>query len=185
MKTELVHTVFFTIALVLAAAAQEMAPAFGGAKPPFLLLVALCAALRPDPEPQPGEPRRGRRHAAGWIAVALAAGAFADALDELPFGCMAVFAVFACAAARLARGAALNLPPMLAGLITGAFAAPCQEAWLNLWLPSAGAPALVRFFAAAPVAAAAGAALFAVMPKIAKHIGLDGVVRRDERRSRA
>jgi len=121
----------------------------------------------------------------GWLAVALAAGAFADSLDGLPFGCMAVFAVFACAAARLARDAALSLPPALAGLIIGALAAPCQEAWLNLWLPSASAPALVRFFAAAPAAAAAGAALFAAMPRIARHIGLDGTVQRDVRRSRA
>ena len=121
----------------------------------------------------------------GWLAVAIGAGAFADSLDELPFGCMAIFTVFACAAARLARDAALSLPPALAGLIIGALAAPCQEAWLNLWLPSAGAPALVRFFAAAPVAAATGAALFAAMPKIAMHIGLDGAARRAERRGRA
>ena len=184
MKTELVQTVFFTIALVLAAAAQEMAPAFGGAKPPLLLLVALCAALRPDPDPPPGAPRR-RGRSMGWLAVAIAACAFADSLDGLPFGCMAIFTVFACAAARLARDAALSLPPALAGLIIGALAAPCQEAWLNLWLPSASAPALVRFFAAAPAAAAAGAALFAAMPKIARHIGLDVTTRRDERRGRA
>ena len=176
MKTELVQIVFFTFALVLAAAVQEMTPSFGGAKPPFLLLVALAAAVRPDPVPPSGAAHRAKgRHHFGWLLVALAAGAFADALDELPFCCMAVFAVFACAAARLAREAVLPLPGMLAGLVIGALAAPCQEAWLNLWMPPGSAPAMVRFFASAPAAAAVGAVLFHYVPRIAGAIGLDGM----------
>ena len=174
MKTELVQIVFFTIVLVLAASAQEIAPAFGGAKPPFLLLVALCEALRPEPIPSPATARRGKRHGFRWLVVAIAAGAFADALDVLPFGCMAVFAVFACAFVRFARTAMNSLPPALVGLVVGAIAAPCQEAWLNLWLPSGSESVLVRFFASAPVAAAAGTALFALAPRIARSVGLDG-----------
>ena len=172
MKTELVQIVFFTIVLVLAAAVQEMAPAFGGAKPPLLLLVALCEALRPSPPPLPGSAKRQTRRV-GWLVVAAAAGVFADALDELPTGCMAFFTMFACAAARLVRESACALPAPLAGLVVGAIAAPCQEAWLALWIPSGSA--LVRFVASAPAAAAAGAALFAMAPRIARITGLDGV----------
>lgn len=185
MKTELVQIVFFTFALVFAAAAQEMTPSFGGAKPPFLLLVALAAAMRPDPVPPSNAVRHAKeRHHFGWLAVALAAGAFADALDELPFCCMAVFAVFACASARLAREAVRPLPGMLAGFVIGALAAPCQEAWLNLWMPSSSAPAMVRFFASVPAAAAAGAVLFHFAPRIAHAIGLDGVQPTSERNAR-
>ncbi len=175
MKTELVQTVFFAFALVLAAAAQDMMPAFGGAKPPFLLIVALCAAMRPDPEPAQGSSNsRNKVRHVGWLVVALAAGAFADALDTLPFGCMAAFTAFACAAVRLARNATSGMPPALAGLMIGAVAAPCQEAWLNLWLPFGSESALVRFFASAPAAAVAGAAIFATAPWVARTIGLEG-----------
>lgn len=176
MKTELVQIVFFTFALVLAAAVQETVPSFGGSKPPLLLLAALCVSLRPDPPPDPESARsRHRMRNFGWLAVAVAAGTFADALDMLPFGCMAVFAAFACAAARLVRDAVANVPFALTGLVTGALAAPCQEIWLDLWLPSGSETTLVRFFASAPAAAAAGAVIFSSAPRIVRLIGLDGI----------
>jgi len=174
MKTEIVHIVFSVIMLTLAASAQELAPEFGGAKPPFLLMVALSAAMHPDPT-MPSRKSDGHSRRFGWLFVAAAAGLFADALDVLPLGCVASFTVFACAAARLARGAAENLPVALTGFLAGAIAAPCQEAWLDIWLPAGtAAPTLVRFFASALPASVTGAALFAAMPAIARHIGLDG-----------
>lgn len=175
MKTEIVHIVFSIFALTIAAAAQELFPAFGGAKPPFLLMVALCAAMRPDP-PDPDDGKSDRSGGLrGWLLVAAAAGLFADALDALPFGCATAFAVIACSAARFLRGAAGGIPSALVGFLAGAIAAPCQEAWFDLWLPAAGAAStLVRFFASALPASIAGAALFAAIPAIAWRIGLDG-----------
>ena len=69
MKTELTRICAALTALVLLAAAQDLAPVVFGTKPP-LLLVFGCVAGAP---------------------AAIGAGLFTDALSGLPFGCSAMF----------------------------------------------------------------------------------------------
>ena len=47
MKTDHVQIAFLAIGLILLAALQDMVPPFCGAKPPFLLVFALCYVDEP------------------------------------------------------------------------------------------------------------------------------------------
>jgi hypothetical protein len=78
VKTELTKAAAAAMGLVVLAAAQDLAPAAFGAKPPFLLVFGCIAG----------------------IPAAIAAGLFADALSALPFGCSAVFFFAAAFAVR-------------------------------------------------------------------------------------
>ena len=168
MQTRTVQTLFTLICLLVAAAAQELVPAFGGTKAPVLVLYALYAATRP-----------ARR----WMVVALAAGAFEDALNGSPAPCCAFFSLLAATGAHFLRPFVSDLPPAGAGAGIAMVAAPVHELWLSIWgvLPP-GCPTLVRFFASALPAAAAGALLFAALPAAERLAGL--TVRLDERRPR-
>lgn len=81
MKTESVKVCAALAALVVLAAAQDLAPVMFWTKPPLLLVFACIAG----------------------IPVAIAAGLFADALGAMPFGCSAALFVAAALAARHVR----------------------------------------------------------------------------------
>ena len=155
MQTRAVQIAFTLICLVLAAAAQELVPTFGGTKTPFLALFAVYTALRPS---------------RGWMPVALATGAFEDALNGSPTPCCTFFALLAAMVAHFLRPIARDLPPAGVGACAAMVAAPVRELWLSTWgaLPP-GCPVLVRFFASALPAAAAGALMFAALPA-AEHL---------------
>ena len=150
MQTRAVQITFTLICLVLAAAAQELVPTFGGTKTPFLALFAVYTALRPS---------------RSWMPVALAAGAFEDALSGTPTPCCTFFALLAAMGAHFLRPVAHDLPPAGVGACAAMVAAPVRELWISTWgvLPP-GCPALVRFFASALPAAAVGALVFVALP---------------------
>ena len=160
MQTRAVQIIFTLICLVFAAAAQELVPSFGGTKAPVLLLFAIYTAVRPS-----------RR----WMLVALAAGAFEDALNGSPTPCCTFFALLAAMVAHFLRPFTVELPPTGVGAGAAMLAAPIHELWLSTWgaLPP-GCPVFVRFFASALPAAAAGALLFAFLPSAERLAGFDG-----------
>ena len=168
MQTRAVQILFTLICLVFAAAAQDLVPSFGGTKTPALLLFALYTAFQPT-----------RR----WILVALTAGAFEDALNGSPTPCCAFFTLLAATGAHFLRPVARTLPSAGVGACVAMVAAPIHELWLSAWgvLPP-GCSALVRFFASALPAAAAGALVFAVLPAAERRAGF--TVPAPERRPR-
>jgi len=162
VQTRAVQFLFTLICLVAAATAQELVPSFGGTKTPVLLLFALYTAFRP-----------ARR----WMLVALASGAFEDALNGNPTPCCTFFALLAATGAHFLRPFALDLSPAGVGACAAMASAPIHELWISTWgvLPP-GCPALVRFFASALPAAAAGALIFTALPAIERLAGFAGPV---------
>ena len=160
MQTRAVQIIFTLICLVFAAAAQELVPSFGGTKAPVLILFAIYTAVRPS-----------RR----WMLVALAAGAFEDALNGRATPCGTFFALLAATGAHFLRPFAADLSPAGVGTCAAMATAPIHELWLSAWgaLPP-GCPVLVRFFASALPAAVAGALLFAALPAAERFAGFDG-----------
>ena len=157
MQTRVVQFLFSLICLVLAAAVQELVPSFGGTATPALVLFALYTAFQPS-----------RR----WLLVSLAAGAFEDALNGSPTPCCTFFTLLAATAAHFLRPVAHGLPAAGVGACAAMVAAPIHELWLSAWgvLPP-GCPVLVRFFASALPAAAAGALIFAALPAAERRAG--------------
>ena len=157
MQTRAVQITFTLICLVLAAAAQELVPAFGGTKTPFLALFAVYTALRPS---------------RSWMPAALAAGAFEDALNGSPTPCCTFFTLLVATGAHFIRPIVHDLPPAGVGACAAMVTAPMRELWLSIWgaLPP-GCPLLVRFFASALPAAAVGALMFAVLPAAERVVG--------------
>lgn len=168
MQTRAVQILFTLICLVVAAAAQELVPSFGGTKTPALVLFALYTAFQPS-----------RR----WILVSLAAGAFEDALNGSPTPCCTFFTLLAATGAHFLRPFARDQPPAGVGACAAMVAAPIHELWLSAWgsLPP-GCPVLVRFFASALPAAAAGALIFVALPAAERRTGF--TVPAPERRPR-
>ena len=160
MQTRAVQILFTLICLVFAAAAQDLMPSFGGTKTPLLALFALYTALQPS-----------RR----WMLVSLAAGAFEDALNASPTPCCTFFALLAATGAHFLRPFAAELSSAGVGACAAMVTAPIHELWLSAWgvLPP-GCPTLVRFFASALPAAAAGALIFAALPAAERLAGFAG-----------
>ena len=157
MQTRAVQITFTLICLVLAAAAQELVPSFGGTKVPFLAFFAVYTAFRPS---------------RSWLSVAILAGAFEDALNGSPAPCCTFFSLLAATGAHFLRPIARDLPPAGVGAGVAMVMAPMRELWLSTWgvLPP-GCPVLVRFFASALPAAAVGALMFAVLPAAERVVG--------------
>lgn len=170
MKTRIVQIAFTLICTVVAAALQDMAPSFGGTKPPLLTLLALYWAISQPSEDGHGRPGEGGGLAVRWLLAAIFVGSFDDALGELPTPCATIFTVLACSAARLGRGAFLELPRPLQGLAIAMLAAPLRELWLTVWGEVDGMP-MLRFFACAIPAAPAGAVIFALAAFLERHVG--------------
>ena len=148
MRNEVVQTVFFLFVLVLAAAAQDLLPSWGGVKPPLLAAVAVYLAVT--------------RRAPAAILGALAAGGFGDALSGLPGFCTAGFLLVVYLFARAFRRTAdLGAPSALLGALLLACAAPCGEVWTWIWTgrPWAG-PVAGHLFLAAVAGFAAGLVVF-------------------------
>ena len=176
MKTRFVQIAFVLVSTVLAAALQDMLPAFGGAKPPVLTALVLAWALL---EPLPREHGADKQpfYAQRWIPVALLAGAFEDALSGFPTGCATGFLLLAGATARLLWPVTRMLSPSALGLVATVTAASCHELWLCMWGVAGDDPSgLVRFFAAALPAAPTGVLVFALLPRLTSLSGFHGVV---------
>ncbi|MGN0853222.1 MAG: hypothetical protein ACI4Q3_07570 [Kiritimatiellia bacterium] len=172
MRTSVLQSAFIFAAVLVAAAFQDMAPSFGGAKPPLLLLAVLYWSFT--------EPRRNKRRSAPpelpyWIPAAVLAGLFEDALSGFPLGCAVGFMVLAGFAARFMRMTVLEMPPARLGFAAAILAAPLHELWLAVWGVVGDVPSpLVRFFASILPAAPAGALLFAVLAFLELHTGFKG-----------
>ncbi len=172
MRTSLVQSAYIAIGLVLAAALQDMLPAFGGAKAPFLQVFSLHVALSTRDDERSGG--RNARRSSAWIWTSIVAGYLMEALSGLPFGCCMGFMLPACAVARAVRRTVEDLRPATLGLVASMIFAPLQEAWLDAWGVIGGESAFVRFFASALPAAVVGAALFAFLPALETFAGLRG-----------
>lgn len=176
MKTRAVQILLVLLCTTLAAALQDMLPAFGGAKPPLLLAFALHGAFT-QASPAPRDRADGGRppFVLRWICAALAAGAFEDALSAFPLGCATGFFLLAGVAARCLRALVRGWTPAALGLVAVTAAAPLHEIWLSVWGVAGDDPApLVRFFASALPAAPAGALVFALLPLVERLVGFEG-----------
>ena len=102
VKTKIVQILFIFLCTVLAAAAQDMLPSFGGAKPPLLLALTLYWAFS-ESTGSVRDRASGKRRtfAVRWIFAAFVTGAFEDALSEFPFGCATGYYLLAGAAAYI------------------------------------------------------------------------------------
>lgn len=176
MKTRIVQILFVLACTVLAAALQDLLPSFGGAKPPVLLALLLGQVLSAR-ESDTREKRAESQslHLPGWLATAVLAGAFEDALSGFPTGCAASFFVLAAIVARLLRPATRTLAPIALGLLATMLAAAGHELWLGMWGVVGDDPSLfIRFFASALPAAPVGAFAFAALPHLAHLAGWNG-----------
>ena len=94
VKTEAVKICAVTLALLFLAAAQDLAPAVSGAKPPLLLLFGCVAG----------------------VPAAVSAGLFTDALSGLPFGCSVAFYIVSALLIRALRRCAFLIAVLSAAL---------------------------------------------------------------------
>ncbi len=169
MKTRICQFLFVLLCTTLAAAAQDMLPAFGGAKAPLLLALALHWAFT-EPAPEPRDRDAAPAIATCWAGAALFAGAFEDALSAFPLGCATGFFLLAGVAARALRPLVPGWSAGLLGLVALAAVAPLHEVWLAVWGVTDG-ELVVRFFASALPAAPTGALVFALLPACERAVG--------------
>ncbi len=176
MQTRIVQILFIVVCTVLAAACQDMWPAFGGVKPPFLLALALhWAFIQPMIDKDDRHVEVPPFYSARWIPAALFAGAFEDALSGFPIGCATGYFLLAGTAARFIQQAVLVLKPAALGLVVLMMAAPLHEIWLAVWGVVGEEPSLfIRFFAATIPAAPVGAFIFFSLPHLEAASGFEG-----------
>ena len=117
--------VLLVVALLLAAALQDMVPATAlvPVKWPFLTAVALYCALT--------------RKAMAAVIAGVWAGMLTDALGGVPQGCTCLFLLLVCVAARLFRKVFVDVP-VLQGLVLIGVAAPLQQVWTRMWVKGTG-----------------------------------------------
>ena len=168
MKVDIVQTLFALVALVIAAAAQDMLGAWSGVKAPVLLSLALAFACS--------------RHFAGAVRIgaALAAGALAGALSALPPGAaelgflaLSGMAHFAARHEGLIGANAAGRAGASFGFCAMAAAAPAFETWLYFWgTPGTEGVLVARALAALLLGAPLGAAMFALSAPTGEFLGL-------------
>ena len=160
MKNRTVQIVSLVFGVVLATAAQDMSPALAGVKPPFAVATILFVAfICPLPIA---------------LATAAATGLFVDALTGLPALCATCFLPMLALGSHFIRKGLPEIPSPATGAASTAAAAATDEVWLAICgFSAAGTDLFVRVCAAALLAAPAGAAIFALLPWICRHIGLE------------
>ena len=167
---------FIFLCTVVAAACQDMWPAFGGAKPPFLLALVLhWAFAQRQVDESDRHVEKPSFYAARWLPAALLAGIFEDALSGFPSGCATGFFLLAGAAARFLRNCIHALRPAVLGFVVVTIAAPAHELWLAVWgVVGDESAVFIRFFAASLPAAPLGALMFCLLPKLENAVGFEG-----------
>ena len=106
MRAETAKICAALLGLVVCAAAQDVAPAILGAKPPVLLAFGCFAG----------------------VPTAIASGLFVDALGGMPFGCSAVFFGLAALAARAAHRSHIAVATAIVMASAGA-----HQIWIAMW----------------------------------------------------
>jgi len=160
VKNRTVQIVSLVFGVVLATAAQDMSPTLAGVKPPFVIAIILFAAfLSPLPLS---------------LAVAAATGLFVDALTGLPALCATCFLPMLALGSHFIRKGLPEIPSPATGAASTVAAAAIGEVWLAICGFSAvGTDLFVRVCAATLLAAPTGAAIFALLPWLCRHIGLE------------
>lgn len=126
MKNSLVHFILGLLVVTVLGAAEELAPKVLGVGFPFLLAAVQHAATR--------------RPVPAFVVFALAAGAFEDALSDLPPMTSVSFFLVTAALVRWS-----NLPRS-AILLTF----PVYQLWLALWIPALGGSVFSRILLSIP-----------------------------------
>ena len=160
MKNSAVQIVSLVFGNVLAVAMQDLAPAFAGVKPPFVVAVTLFTAF----------------HAPLALALpaAFVAGLFTDALAGVPAFCATSLLPLLTLGAHFLRTGMTAPPSAAIGMCVTAAAAALGETWLAVCgFADADTGLLVRVCAAGVAAAPVGAMLFALLPPLGRKIGLE------------
>jgi len=140
VRSDFLQLVFYAIALVVGGAFEEFLPKWCGVGFPVLMALAVSVAAR--------------KPAVVTVLVALAAGAFEDALSSLPTmtsPCFFLLAALLVWRTRLAKT-----------VLVAAY--PLYQLWLKLIVPSLAGSLGVRILTAIPIAALLA---FAVLPLFA------------------
>lgn len=149
MNNNLVHLVLGLLVVTVLGAAEELAPKVLGVGFPFLLAaVQYAAARRPVP---------------AFVVFALAAGAFEDALSDLP---PMTSVSFFLATAALVHWCDL---PRTAILLTF----PIYQLWLAVWLPSLGGGIFSRILLSVPFGLVTALVTTALLALVERKAALD------------
>lgn len=160
MKSKAVQIAALVLGLVAAASMQDLSPAAMGVKPPLVAIVVLFVALR---MPTPFS-----------LATAFVAGLFVDALSGRPTFCATSLMPLLALGVRLYREIPGERSIAAVGAVAASLGAVLGEAWIAVFGFATGDAGLfVRMCAAACIAAPIGAMLFALLPHLAKCIGLE------------
>lgn len=160
MKNSVVQITAIVFGAVVMTAAQDMSPALAGVKPPFvpaaMLFVAFLAPLTMS------------------LVTATAIGLFMDALAGVPALCATSLLPLLALGAHFLRGYLRDTSAPVVGACATTIASVLGETWLSICgFSPADTELLVRICAAAILAAPVGAALFALLPWIGRHMGLE------------
>lgn len=165
MKNNVVQIVSIVFGVVAAAAMQDMLPTFGGVKPPLVTMVVAFIAFR-----------MSFAHALG---IGFGAGLFLDALSGVSAFCATVSMPIVALGVYFLRESMENVPHFVAGALVTAAAAVFGEVWMAASGFAVGdAGLLVRIPAVFVLAIPVGAAFFAILPRMGRHVGLEEEERR-------
>lgn len=146
--------------IVFAAALQDMLPAWGGVKPPFVMAAVTFVAFHAS--------------LATALGFGFGAGILLDSLSGVNAFCATVSMPLVALAVHFLHGSMDEVPNSVAG----AFAAAAAGGFGEVWLAVSGTAAedagmLARVMDAAILAVPIGAVLFASLPWLGRHIGLE------------
>lgn len=160
MKNSVVQIVSIVFGVVLAAALQDMLPAFGGVKAPFVTAVVVFIAFRMT--------------LALALGIGFAAGLLLDALSGVSVFCATVSMPLVALGVHFLRDPLAEVPHFAAGALMVAAAAVFGEVWfVASGFVDAAAVLFVRTSAAAILSAPLGAAIFALLPYMGRYVGLE------------
>jgi len=160
VKNSIVQIVALVLGVVFSAALQDMLPVFGGVKPPLVMAVVVYVAFRSS--------------LAYALGTGFAVGVLLDSLSGVNAFCAVVSMPLAALGVYFLRDSLEEVPGFVSGALTVAAAAVFGEVWLAVSGAAAGdAGLLVRILAAAMFSLPLGAAMFALLPQVARHVGLE------------